>query len=176
VGSGDAERAPDIEAAGLVRAAPEEVFEFLSDLHNHWRVADPFVDVLTLDPAEDGAPAGGTVCIRGPLGIKRTARTRVVASRAPRLIIGTAEIGDGTRARVSWTLAGRLGDTRVRLAAEIDHASGADRVLLALGGKRWLAKRFSGALDRLAREMDGRSGLVPVDRAGHDHVAAERPA
>jgi uncharacterized protein YndB with AHSA1/START domain len=176
VGSGDAERAPDIEATGLVRAEPEDVFQFLSDLRNHWRVADPFVDVLTLNAPGGGEPGGGTVCIRGPFGIKRIATTKVVASRAPRLIIGTAEIGEGTRARVSWTLAGRLGDTRVRLAAEIDHATAFDRVLLALGGNRWLTRRFSGALDRLAREMEGRSGLVPVDRAGDDHVAAERPA
>ena len=89
-------------------------------------------------------------------------------------MIGTAELSGGTRARVSWTLAPRLGDTRVRLAAELDHATPLDRVLLALGGRRWLAHRFAGTLDRLARALD--SSVVPVHRAGHDHVAAQRTA
>ncbi len=169
----DAEPAADIAAVALVRSPPERVFEFLSDLRNHWRVADPFVEVITLESSGDGALDGGTVAVRGPLGLRRTAHTRVVASRAPRLMIGTADIGTHTRARVSWTLAGRLGDTRVRLAAEIDRASRLDRVLLALGGRWWLRRRFAGALERLDREL---SAVAPVDRAGHDHVAAERPA
>ena len=172
--SGDAEPAADIEATALIHSPPERVFEFLSHLGNHWRVADPFVEVLTLESSEGGAPDGGTVRVRGPLGLRRTATTKVVAARPPRLMIGTAELSGGTRARVSWTLAARLGDTRVRLAAELDHATPLDRVLLALGGRRWLAHRFAGTLDRLARALD--SSVVPVHRAGHDHVAAQRTA
>lgn len=171
--SGDAEPAADVEAVGLVRSPPERVFEFLSDLRNHWRVADPFVEVITLESSGDGPPDGGTVAVRGPFGLRRTAHTIVVASRPPRLMIGTAEIGSRTRARVSWTLAGRLGDTRVRLAAEIDRASALDRLLLALGGRWWLRRRFAHALERLDRYL---SGVAPVDRTGHDHVPAERPA
>jgi len=172
VTSGDAEPAAEVEAVALVRSPPERVFEFLSDLRNHWRVADPFVEVITLESSGDGPPDSGTVAVRGPFGLSRTARTKVVASRPPRLMIGTAEIGGRTRARVSWTLAGRLGDTRVRLAAEIHRAGKLDRLLLALGGRWWLARRFAGALERLDRELS----VVPVDRAGHDHMAAERPA
>lgn len=152
--SEDAEPSADVEAAALVRSPPERVFEFLSDLRNHWRVADPFVEVLTLESSSGGAPDGGTVRVRGPLGLSRTVHTRVAAARSPRLMIGTAEIGGGTRARVSWTLAPRLGDTRVRLAADIERAGPLDRALLALGGRRWLARRFAGTLERLAKELE----------------------
>jgi hypothetical protein len=48
VASVDTEPTADIEAAALVPAPPEDVFAFLSDLRNHWRLADRFVEVLTL--------------------------------------------------------------------------------------------------------------------------------
>jgi hypothetical protein len=141
------EAAGEIEAVAIVPAAPEDVFGFLSDLANHWRLLDRQVDVLELG----GTPADSAVVrLRGPLGVRRTVRTHVTAARGPRLIIGIAELGDGTRARVSWTLAARLGQTRVRLAAEVEHASGFDRLLLALGGRRWLSRRFAFGLEQLA--------------------------
>lgn len=159
----DVEQTADVEAAALVPAPPEDVFAFLSDLRNHWRLADRFVEVLTLDASEDGgAVDGGRVRVRGPLGMRRTATTRVVAARSPRLIIGTAELAGGTRARVSWVLAGRLGSTRVRLAAELECARPLDRLLLAAGGRWWLRRRFASTLDRLAREVGVRSGLEPA--------------
>ena len=50
----------DIEAVALVRADPEDVFEFLSDLRNHWRLADRFVTVVTLATSDHGgAPTAG---------------------------------------------------------------------------------------------------------------------
>ena len=153
----DAEQTADVEAAALIPASPEEVFEFLSDLRNHWRLADRFVEVVTLETSEGGAADGGTVRVRGPLGLRRTATTRVVAAREPRLMIGTAELHGGTRARVSWVLGKRLTSTRVRLAAEIERASTLDRALLALGGRWWLQRRFASTLERLAAEFAHRS-------------------
>ena len=140
------EAAGEIEAVALVPAAPEDVFAFLSDLANHWRLLDTHVDVLELDGSP---PDRAVVRLRGPLGVRRIVHTRVTAAREPRLIIGVAELGDGTRALVSWTLAARLGQTRVRLAAEVEHATAFDRLLLALGGRAWLEKRFAYGLERL---------------------------
>jgi polyketide cyclase/dehydrase/lipid transport protein len=144
------EAAGEIEAVALVPAAPAEVFAFLSDLANHWRLLDSHVEVLELDGAP---PDRAVVRLRGPLGVRRTVRTRVTAARSPRLIIGIAELGDGTRARVSWTLGGRLRETRVRLAAEVEHASAMDRMLLAFGGRIWLERRFAFGLERLAQRF-----------------------
>ena len=145
----DAALPAEIEAAALIPAPPEEVFEFLSDLGNHWRLTGRHVEVLSLN----GDGTGGSVRIRGPLGLRRTAETTVTAARNPRLMIGAAELSSGTRARVSWTLAGRLGQTRVRLAATVDHASPLDRLLLALGGRRWLSGLFERTLERLAERF-----------------------
>src|SRR3954447_17865941 len=148
----------DIEAAALIPAPPEEVFEFLCDLANHWRLTDRHLSVVELNGAKDGA----TVRLRGPLGIRRTAHTHVTASREPRLMIGIAELEGGTRARVSWTLAGRMNQTRVRLAADVESVSPLDRVLLALGGKIWMRRMFRHALGQLA---DRFSGARSVSRA-----------
>jgi uncharacterized protein YndB with AHSA1/START domain len=146
------EAAVEIEATALVPAAPEDVFEFLSDLANHWRLVDRLVEVLTV---EGDPPNRAVVRLRGPLGVRRTVRTRVTAMRAPRLLIGVAEMGaEGeTRALVSWTLGGRLGQTRVRLAAEVEQATALDRALLALGGRAWLRRRFAFGLERLAERF-----------------------
>jgi Polyketide cyclase / dehydrase and lipid transport len=143
----------EIEAAAIIPASPEEVFAFLSDLSNHWRLVDRFVEVIELCGPPDGPPDSGLVRLRGPLGVRRTVRTRVTASRSPRLIIGTAELGASTRARVSWTVAGRLGQTRVRLAAEVERATVLDRLLLACGGRVWLRRRFAFGLERLAERF-----------------------
>jgi hypothetical protein len=164
----DAEPAADVEAAALVNAPPEAVFGFLADLENHWRLAGRFVEVVDLHRPAGGGPAdGGRVRVRGPLGMRRTVTTRVVAARSPRLMIGTAEIGTGTRARVSWSLAGHLGSTRVRLAAAIERTGRVDGLLLALGGRAWLRRRFELTLERLAEELarDGGQPSAPAQAA-----------
>jgi hypothetical protein len=145
-----------IEAVAVVPAAPEAVFEFLSELRNHWAVADRFVDVVRL-----GA-AGGVVRISGPLGLRRTAATRVMQVESPAFIVGTAEIGARTRARVSWLLSPRNNSTVVRLVARVERASPLDRLLLALGGRVWLERRFASALTHLAGHFGARE--APVGR------------
>src|ERR687886_521910 len=64
----DAEPRADIEAAALVPAPPEDVFAFLSDLRNHWRLADRFVEVLTLEASDGERADGGRGRGRGPPG------------------------------------------------------------------------------------------------------------
>ena len=161
----DAEPSADVEATALVPAPVEAVFAFLDDLENHWIVADRFVEVLDLHRPDGGRAAGGYVRLRGPLGVRRTVETRVVAIKAPRLLIGTAEAGGGTRARVSWSLAGHRESTRVRLAAAIETATALDRALLALGGRLWLRRRFAATLDGLAAEFADRAAPAVSGRS-----------
>jgi hypothetical protein len=125
-----------------------------------WAVTDRFVKVLDLNETGDG----GRVRLRGPLGLRRVVTTRVVASKAPRLLIGTAEIGTGTRARVSWSLAEHRGETRVLLAAAVERASTLDRLLLRAGGLRWLQRRFEATLEGLVEEFAAVSPRQPTPR------------
>jgi uncharacterized protein YndB with AHSA1/START domain len=143
----------DIEAATIVPAPAGDVFAFLTDLENHWLVADRFVEVITLD-GPVGARTGGMVALRGPLRLRRTARTRVRSATAPWRMAGTAEIGARTLATVRWTLDERGPETAVALAATVERAALLDRILLAAGGRRWLGRRFERTLNRLAAHFN----------------------
>ena len=155
----------EIVAARLVPAPPEAVFAFLADLANHWWLATRFVEVVDLDPSVDGH-GGGRVRVRGPLGLRRTALTRVEHARTPQLVVGSARVGRRTRARVSWTLGARGAGTWVRLAATVERASTLDRLLLRAGGRAWLEGRFAGTLARLDEIAIGESGAFERTRLG----------
>jgi hypothetical protein len=159
VGGQESSSGADIEAAALIPAPPEHVFDFLADLDNHWRLTGRYIKLDRARPPEGGV----VVVLRGPLGIRRCVTTRLTVTRRPRLLIGTAELGEETRARVSWTLAGRLGrETRVRLAAEIERTDPLDRLLLAAGGRAWLRRRFEATLRHLAEQFERDSGPAAV--------------
>lgn len=128
------------------------MFAFLSDLDNHWLLADRFVEVLHLD-GTSGSASGGTVRVRGPLGLGRTARTRVVTTEPARSMTGTADLRGGTQAIVSWTLTAEGEATRVVLAARLQQAGVLDRLLLAAGGRRWVRHRFGSILQTLANRF-----------------------
>jgi uncharacterized protein YndB with AHSA1/START domain len=146
--------APRVVAERVVAAPLAAVFDFLADLENHWLLTDRFVEVLTLERPAGGGPAhGGRVRIRGPLGITRTAETRVAEAHPLRWIAGTASVGERTDAQVRWTLAPEAGRTLVRLEAEVQRAGAVETLLLAAGGRRWLGRRFDSVLATLARRM-----------------------
>jgi hypothetical protein len=146
-----------IEATRTVAASREAIFEYLASLENHWRLADRWIEVVTLERAPEGAPLDppdrGRVRMRGPVGLRRTAATRVVSASPPGSIAGIAEIGRRTRARVSWTLGELDGATAVRLEAEVETAGALDRLLLTFGGIAWLRRRFRSVLERLAQRF-----------------------
>ena len=143
-----------IAAEREVARSPEEVFAFLADLENHWLIADRFVEVVDLE-GPPGARHGGRVRVRGPLGVRRTATTRVLSSEPRTRMQGGAWIGARTHARVEWTLEPSGSRTRVRLEATVQDASALDRLLLALGGRRWMQRRFETTLEGLAERDAG---------------------
>ena len=91
--------------------------------------------------------------MHGPLGMRRTARTIVVDAEPNHVMHGTAELSGGTLARIGWELHEDAGGTAVRLSAEIERAALPDRLLLALGGRRWMQGRFDRILQTLARQF-----------------------
>jgi hypothetical protein len=149
-----------IEAAQMVPAPPEQVFELLADLRNHWRLEERFVELGGLDGSGPHGPTGGRVRIRGPLGLSRTARTRVLGAEAPGasragVLRGRADVGRRTVGRVAWTIQPSDRGSWVTLSAEVEAATPVDRLLLVLGGRRWLARLFSSAVERLAVVLEG---------------------
>jgi hypothetical protein len=148
--------AESISAVAIVPAPPARVFALLGDLREHWRLAGRWIDVLSLDrstSAPGPGPDGGLVRMRGPLGIGRTVRTRVVRAEPVRRLEGVAEVGRRTRARISWTLTELHGSTEVSLAATVEEAGLIDRLLLAVGGRAWLRRRLAATLARLSASV-----------------------
>jgi len=136
-----------IEAERVVAAAPEAVFAFLSDLANHWKLTGRWVEAVALNHAD------GSVRIHGPLGLRRTARTTVVDASPSHVMHGTAELSGGTVALIAWELNEDARGTEVRLSAEIEHAAAPDRLLLAVGGRAWMKRRFDAILVRLDEQL-----------------------
>jgi uncharacterized protein YndB with AHSA1/START domain len=163
-----------IAASATVEAPPREVFAFLAAMHNHWTLAGRRIELLEL--RQDAAGHGtGVVLMRGPLGIRRHARTRVLQVREPASLAGIAEIGPGTRAAVRWQLEPLARErTRVSLSASVLAAGPVDRLLLRAGGRRWLRHVFAATLrllgERLASE---RSAGVPAQLVSSDRALVD---
>jgi Polyketide cyclase / dehydrase and lipid transport len=150
-----------IEVARVIEARPADTFDYLRDLENHWRIAGRFVEVMSLSgPA--GARDGGVLRVHGPCGLRRTVRTRVTELNRPASIVGLAEAGERTRARVSWHLEPAAEGTRVTLRVAVGEVAGADRLLLAVGGRRWLQRRLRLVLRALDQAPAGVPATAPA--------------
>jgi hypothetical protein len=101
-------------------------------------------------------PDGGRVRVKGPFGLSRTARTAVVATDAPRLLRGRAEVGRRTTGAVRWEIDPLPTGSRVTFTAEVTDTSLLDRCLLACGGRWWLARIIERAVRRLGTSIAGR--------------------
>jgi hypothetical protein len=146
----------------------ERIYERLADLRRHWALAGRWVAPLAVH--DDGA----VVRLRGPLGVRRTARTSLDARVVPSRIAGTARVG-ATVAEISWTL-DAIGpcSTAVTLRADLARTAAIDRLVLALGGRRWLRARFAATLRALAREAGGPERDPAV--SGPEPRACARPS
>jgi uncharacterized protein YndB with AHSA1/START domain len=137
-----------ISAERVVSHPPERVFEFLSDLRNHWRLQEgTFVEL------DEVVEDGGVIRLRGPFGLSRKVRTRVLEAERPRRVAGRADLRGGTVGLVAWEIAAADRGSHVRLSAQIARASLADGVLLALGGRTWLARLFRQTLANLDQAL-----------------------
>jgi hypothetical protein len=135
----------ELRAEARIDRSPERIFAFLADMRNHWQLSRRFAELEMLDMDV----GGGRVRIRGPLGLSRVARTRVVSSEEPRRLLGRAEIGKGTIGSVRWEIAPAGDGSLVTLSAMVERAAPLDRVLLGLGGAWWLRRILREAVNRL---------------------------
>lgn len=131
-----------IEAQRRVPRPREELYARLAHLPGHWQLAGRWVEPVQL------RGDGGIVRVRAPLGLRRTIHTTLTEARPPECVAGEARIG-GTRAAISWLLEDGGDHTLVTLRGEVRTAAPLDRLLLACGGARWMARRFRATLQRL---------------------------
>jgi len=145
-----------ISARRRIRAGDAEAFAFLAAPATHRRLQVRGITSLSID-GEDAADllTGGAIVLRGPLGLRRTVRTRVALRQAPTRLAGSALADSGTEAHVSWTLRAQ-GDatTIVELSAVLGPIARRDRLLLAIGGRRRIRRLFAATLRRLATELE----------------------
>jgi hypothetical protein len=154
-----------IAASTHVPAPRSLVFAFLADRNNHWHLAGRSLEPLEI--GQNGAgQLSGLVAIRGPLGIRRRARTRVITVDEPEVLAGVAELVGGTTADVCWELvdAGERG-TLIELSATVTEASPLDGLLLALGGRVWMRRVFARTLELLARRVNVSAATAALQAA-----------
>jgi uncharacterized protein YndB with AHSA1/START domain len=133
-----------IAAERAISAPPERVYEFLADLRNHWRLEEGAF--LELDDVDE---SGGSIRLRGPLGLSRTVQTQVLEAEPYTRVAGRADLRGGTVGLIAWEIRPDGSGSRVRLSAEVAEASVPDRLVLMLGGRRWFRSLFERALENL---------------------------
>jgi hypothetical protein len=143
-----------VGAERVVAYAPSTVYAYLARLANHYQLGDRYLRLASIDVDQ----RGGQIVIGSPVGIRRTASTKVTTAFAPERLGGTASVGRRTRADVVWTIEPAGDHSRVTLRATVLSAGPVDRALIALGGRWWLRRRFRAALTRLDRGVRVRVG------------------
>jgi hypothetical protein len=109
----------------------------------------------------DGELRGALMVLRGPLWLRRRARTRLVSTRRPAYLAGTARVGSGTDVEVRWDLDGTGGGASVAvLSATVTRLATPERLLLAIGGRAWVRRMFVTTLEQLARELCEEPGRI----------------
>jgi hypothetical protein len=139
-----------VAATAPISAPARAVYDFLERLPNHALITGSGLRLEGV--TADGR--GARIALRGPLGIRRTARTCVTRLHRPRHFGGTAEVGRRTVAYVHWTIDHAETGSLVTLTATILRAGPLDRLLLALGGRRWLARSFERAIALLGTAVE----------------------
>jgi polyketide cyclase/dehydrase/lipid transport protein len=144
-----------ISARRRVPAGAAETFAFLAAPATHRRLQVRGIASLSLDDDSDNLLSGGAAMLRGPLGLRRTVHTRVALHQPPTRLAGSALTDSGTAAHISWTLREQPdGTTLVELTAVLGPITRGDRLLLAVGGRRWIRRLFAATLQRLAAELE----------------------
>jgi hypothetical protein len=150
-----------ISARRALPVGPEEAFAFLSRPHNHRRLATARIGLRELDVNRDGELRGTLMVLRGPLWLRRRARTRLLSTRRPAHLAGTARVGSGTEVEVRWDLDGTGAETSVAvLSARVTRVATAERLLLAIGGRAWVRRLFVATLEQLAMELCEEPGRI----------------
>lgn len=129
-----------------IAADADALHGLLADPANQWRLATSFVNVAGLQPAGDRCDAR----LRLPLAMRRSASMHVKRSRGDRLLTTELRFGRRTFGWATWILTPSRGTTEVDVAIQPESRSLSTRLVLLLGGRRWITRRLEIALATLA--------------------------
>jgi hypothetical protein len=160
----------EIAATGEIPAPRETVFGFLASLENHAALGNGSVELLSLR-RRAGRASEAVVRLRGPLAIRRTAWTAILGIRASESIYGRASVGPRTRAFIAWRIECAPHGSTVSLRVIVERVSLRDRLVLALGGRWWLRRRFTSTLRCLSHQL----ALGPALASGGDSAIHALP-
>jgi uncharacterized protein YndB with AHSA1/START domain len=162
-----------ISASTVVPVPPAATFAFLHQPHNHRRLVTRRIRLITLDVDASGELRGALMELHGPFGLRRPVRTRLLTTRAPERLAGTALLEGGTEIAVCWDLHPAAGGaTRVTLSARVWPSTPVDGLRLRAGGAAWARRLFTDTLTQLSDALGrhgGQSATLP--RAANQSVS-----
>jgi hypothetical protein len=129
-----------------IAADGDALYALLCDPANQWRLATSFAPVVNLQPGSDRCDAR----LRLPFGMCVPASVQVEPSRRGRLLTCEIRFGHRTVAWATWILSPDRGTTEVDLSTQLESRSLVTRLVLLLGGRRWIARRLDTVLATLA--------------------------
>jgi hypothetical protein len=147
----------------IVAADGHALRAFLASPANQWRLATSFCDVVAVQPAGKC----GDARLRLPFGARMNAGIHVKASQSARVLSAELSLGRRTVAWATWILTPDRGTTEIDLAVQFESRGLATRLVLLLGGRRWIARRLDMVLATLAtasaRVAESFVSLPPAD-------------
>ena len=162
-----------ITSSVLIAKPREQVFEYLSDMANHWEFQDHYVQEFHLTREDTyGLGAGARFRVPTPLNRFDWAEVTITDLDPPRRIVEKGRAGKFNRIRhvTVWTLEpGSSGGTRVTLSFESQPRFPSDRIMEAFARGR-LKRRQRKALKRLRSILEegrerGRRGTIAAGGA-----------
>jgi uncharacterized protein YndB with AHSA1/START domain len=152
----------------IVVARPiEEVFSYLIDIANHPEFTDHYLDDWHLTRTDTiGRGAGARFRVKAPLQRFSWMGVSIVEVDEPRRIVESGRGGKFNRVQmqVVYTLeSSAAGRTEVGLSTTTQPVTTSDRMLERLGGRIWLRRQNSRALERLRSILE--TGGKPGPRA-----------
>jgi uncharacterized protein YndB with AHSA1/START domain len=145
----------------------EEVFSYLVDIANHPEFTDHYLDDWHLTRTNTvGRGAGARFRVKAPLQRFSWMGVTIVEVDEPRRIVESGSGGKFNRVQMQtvYTLeSSDPGKTQVGLSTTTQPVTASDRMLERLGGRIWLRRQNSKALERLRGILE--SGAKPGRRA-----------
>lgn len=151
-----------IELAITIDRPREEVFDYLADIANHPEFTDHYLKDWRLTREDSyGRGAGARYKIDAPRNRFGWSDTTFIEVTRPHRIVAVGRGGKYNRIKTfaSWTLdPAPGGGTHVEFTTETEPAKLSDRLMEALGFRRWLKRKSSKGLRRLRGILEDNEG------------------